>query len=963
MRSTLRPEAGTHSRHPSTIFFAALVALTAGLIGTAIMFAALRQLEHDKVELEFRQRANLRIVAVHQQLEETVQVLKVLNQFFATVGSVTREQFQAFTEPLLQRHPYVQAFNFHRFVSNEERPEYETAMRKIYPDFEIKQLRDGRLVSAAIAERHLLVDYIEPMHGNEAAFGLDVSPNISLLKAIRHATDTGKVASTGLLTLAQGGGKLRGFLVVMPVYRDGVPPPDVESRRKAVIGDTAAVFNASGLIEKILDTNGLLNDARIGIRVHVGGNLDEGSVAFQKGVAPDASSGSSLLPQWMLFDRPPDIVHDFDVAGTPWRIVVSSTPTFFTDRHTGSLYGLIAGTLFSLLLAAYVQTLASRSRRVQMLVEQRTAELRLANERLSKDIAARKRAEDGLLLRQRAIEASANAIIITSVQAPDYAIEYVNPAFERITGYRAEEVIGRSCSLLWADDTDQPELLGMLAAAYEKREGHAILRGYGKGGRPFWSDTYLAPVRDGSNEVNHFVVALYDITATKRYQAELEYQANRDSLTGLANRNLLQDRLRQASAYAERYGHPVWVLFLNLDRFKFVNDTLGHRAGDSLLKAVADRLQNAVRSTDTVARLSADEFVLVLTERTDEHLSPVVVQRIIDAIALPIVIEGYEFVMSSSIGLSVCPTDGNDPEALIKHASIAMYRAKEVGRNCFQFYTSSMNEKALERLRIESDLRSALERNEFQLHYQPQVDLSSGQILGVEALIRWRHPTLGMVAPASFIQTAEEMGLIVPIGTWVLRTACRQSVEWQRGGMGPVRVAVNLSARQFYQHDLVATIEDVLDETGIAPHLLELELTESMMLTDVENAVAIMRSLKALGVHLSIDDFGTGYSSLSYLKRFPIDLLKIDRSFVSDVTADADDAAIVRSIISLAHSLRLKVIAEGVETEGQFAYLQRHGCDYMQGYFYSRPLDASGAEQLLRKQLPKQRDPDRALPA
>ncbi|MGH8807891.1 MAG: putative bifunctional diguanylate cyclase/phosphodiesterase, partial [Noviherbaspirillum sp.] len=328
--------------------------------------------------------------------------------------------------------------------------------------------------------------------------------------------------------------------------------------------------------------------------------------------------------------------------------------------------------------------------------------------------------------------------------------------------------------------------------------------------------------------------------------------------------------------------------------------------------------------------------------------SPALLQRLMELIAQPIVIEGHTFVMGCSIGIAACPSDGADPESLIKHAGIAMYRAKEMGRNNFQLYTATMNERSMERLCIEGDLRNALEREEFALHYQPQVDLTTGRILGMEALLRWQHPARGMVPPARFIPMAEELGLIVPIGVWVLRTACRQSMEWQRAGYRPMRVAVNLSARQFYQHDLVASIKAILEETGLAPHLLELELTESMMMNDVEHAASILHDLKAVGVQLSIDDFGTGYSSLAYLKRFPIDLLKIDQSFVRDITVDPDDAAIVLSIISLAHSLRLRVIAEGVENADQLAYLQRHGCDYMQGYYFSRPLPARECEWLLR---------------
>jgi predicted signal transduction protein with EAL and GGDEF domain len=360
-------------------------------------------------------------------------------------------------------------------------------------------------------------------------------------------------------------------------------------------------------------------------------------------------------------------------------------------------------------------------------------------------------------------------------------------------------------------------------------------------------------------------------------------------------------------------------------------------------------LQHAVRETDTISRMGGDEFVLILPERTDAGLSTSIVQRIMDAVSQPLTIEGHEFFISTSIGVAVYPADGETPEDLIKHADIAMYRAKETGRNNFQFYTPAMNERALERLRIEGDLRNAVEREEFMLHYQPQVDLHTREIVGVEALIRWQHPELGMVPPARFIGLAEETGLIVPIGAWVIRTACMQNKQWQLDGHGYMRVSVNLSARQFAQRDLVESIAQALDEAQLAPEYLEIELTESLVMADVDRAIGILRELKALGVKLSIDDFGTGYSSLSYLKRFPIDVLKIDRSFVNDITVDPDDAAIVSTIISLAHSLRLQVIAEGVETEAQLAYLREHHCDQIQGYFFSRPVTAEAFVQMRKE--------------
>ena len=444
------------------------------------------------------------------------------------------------------------------------------------------------------------------------------------------------------------------------------------------------------------------------------------------------------------------------------------------------------------------------------------------------------------------------------------------------------------------------------------------------------------------------IAALRAEAARRQYAEQLEYHAAHDTLTGLPNRALLHDRLTQAVAYASRYCYSLWVLFIDLDRFKLVNDSLGHKAGDTVLKTIAARLQHSVRETDTVARLGGDEFVLVLPERADECLSTAVVQRIMDAVSEPLEVEGHEFVLGCSIGVAAYPADGESPDALVKHADIAMYRAKETGRNNFQFYTAAMNERLLERVRIESDLRNALDRNEFILHYQPQIDLRTGRTVGMEALIRWQHPVMGMVPPLRFISLAEETGLIVPIGQWVLRTACAQAAAWRDEGLAELRVAVNISARQFAQQDLAKSIASVLAETGLPPQLLELELTESLVMTDVERAIVTLRDLKELGVQLSLDDFGTGHSSLSYLKRLPIDALKIDQSFVRDVATVPDDAAIVASIISLAHNLKRQVIAEGVETQEQILYLKRHGCDEMQGFFFSKPVPADLFERLLR---------------
>jgi diguanylate cyclase (GGDEF)-like protein/PAS domain S-box-containing protein len=942
------------NRLPFSFSIAAALTLISGLVATVLLFVALRTLEHDAMVADFSQRANLRITTIKQEFNDALARIETVNRLFMTVDSVSTEQFSQYTKPLLQRNPSIQSIVFHRLVTSNERPGYEAAMRKRYPDFVVRELVDGKLITARSKNAYLVSDYIEPKPGKESEFGIDVSQSVLLADAMRHAIDTGLAASTKLIQLDGATDSQRGFMVLVPVYRHGAVIDNIESRRAAVIGDTIAIFSVDQIINRVLNADGLSKAADMDISVYGSELASENDLAFRRAGTPAHDAVAALLPARLYSNDSNKIVSTFNVADQPWNISVSATPPLVTTYHRGSLVTLIGGILFTLLAMVYIQTLASRSKRIRRLVDERTLEARRANLLLSEDIAARMIAEKALQLRHRAIEASPNAIIIIKAEAPDHPIEYINPAFERITGYAVEEAIGKSLLFLIGDDLHQPGVAEFNAATLEKREGQAIFRSYKKDGTLFWSDLYIAPVKDGDGELTHFVVSHYDITEMKRYEAELEFQTNQDTLTGLANRNLLRDRLSQEIAYADRYGHPVWVVFVDLDHFKFINDTLGHKAGDTLLKTVSERLQSAVRETDTVARLGGDEFVLVLPERTEESMAMRVIQRIKDSVVMPFTIEDYEFFITSSIGIAVYPADGKDPETLMKHADIAMYRAKEIGRNNSQFYTPTMNERALERLHMEGDLRAALEQDQFELHYQPQVDLRTGKIIGVEALIRWNHPEFGMIAPSRFITLAEETGLIVPIGAWVIRTACAQNKAWQRAGHGKLKIAVNLSARQFAQHDLVELIGFALAETKLEPQYLEIELTESMVMADVERAIEILRKLNELGIQISIDDFGTGYSSLSYLKRFPIDVLKVDQSFVRDITIDPDDAAIVASIISLAHSLRLQVVAEGVETAEQLDYLRDNDCDVMQGYHFSRPLSADALRSMLeeRKSLP-----------
>jgi diguanylate cyclase (GGDEF)-like protein len=425
--------------------------------------------------------------------------------------------------------------------------------------------------------------------------------------------------------------------------------------------------------------------------------------------------------------------------------------------------------------------------------------------------------------------------------------------------------------------------------------------------------------------------------------------AQHDILTGLPNRTLLVDRLEQALARARRHHQMVGVLLIDLDRFKTINDTLGHDVGDELLRAVSDRIARCLRGSDSVGRLGGDEFMIILSDLAGAQESISICEDILRELALPFSIRGHEMFVTCSIGVSIAPNDGDDEQTLIRNADAAMYRAKEQGRNAYQFYTPDMNARAFERLALENSLRRALERNELRVYYQPKVNTATGKITGAEALVRWQHPDMGLVSPAKFIPLAEESGLIVPIGEFVMRTACAQNKAWQDAGFTPITMAVNLSARQLHEAELVATVTGVLKQTGLDAAWLELELTESMLMQQVEGPEKLLRALKDIGIELSIDDFGTGFSSLGYLKRFPIDYLKIDRSFIQDVPGDINDAAIVKAVIAMADSLNLKVVAEGVEKQEQIDFLHNHGCDDVQGFFFSQPVPSEKFTELLQQ--------------
>ncbi len=549
-------------------------------------------------------------------------------------------------------------------------------------------------------------------------------------------------------------------------------------------------------------------------------------------------------------------------------------------------------------------------------------------------------------LRQAAtvFENTSEGVTITDAKANIIA---VNKAFTEITGYSEHEVLGRNQRILQSHRHDRAFYDALWSAL--KMSGHwqGEIWNRRKNGEIYPEWRTISSVRDCTGAVVQYVSVFSDISSIKRSQEQLDHLAHHDPLTDLPNRLLLNARLTHALEHTKRSGCRVAVLFLDLDCFKNINDTLGHHVGDELLQAVARRLQAGIRGEDTVARLGGDEFVIVLENLRHSEDAAIIAQTILAAFARPFELQGREIFVTTSIGISSYPDDGKTVHELIRNADTAMYRAKEQGRNHYEFYTLELTETAFERFTLETSLRYALERDELVLYYQPQLSLEDGQVVGVEALVRWRHPQMGLVSPDKFIPLAEEIGLIGAIGDWVLRTACAQAKAWQQAGLPLFVMAVNLSGRQIIHRDLVEKVRLALETTGLAPRFLELEITESSIMGQAQKAITNMRSLKALGVTLAIDDFGTGYSSMGYLKRFCLDKLKIDRSFVRDIPTDSNDEAITRAIIAMGHNLQLKVIAEGVETQEQRTFLREHGCHEMQGYLISPPVSAECLQTFL----------------
>lgn len=617
---------------------------------------------------------------------------------------------------------------------------------------------------------------------------------------------------------------------------------------------------------------------------------------------------------------------DFELA-----LYLSATLIITAIASATGIFSGVAGALLACCLLLCVSLCTSFRRR--------TREYQIEN-------SARQLAEAELHKLSLVVEQNPAAVAILDMRG---AIEYSNPKFCNAVNRTRNELFGRDLSEFLHTSVSPQIFSEILDAANRGVTWQGELRYQRKDGGQFYAAATINPLSGEAGQTTQIVVLLEDISDRITYKENLFRQANFDRLTGLPNRALALDRFAQAINSAERHQRVLTALFVDLDRFKNVNDTLGHRAGDALLVEAAQRLQNCVREEDTVARLSGDEFLILLVNQRADSDATIIANKVIDVIAQPFFFEGHELNVTASIGLTVYPNDGATAADLLRNAEAAMRMAKRQGQNTYHFFTAEMNTRALDRLQLETQLRHAIERNELSLHYQPLINLETGAVVGMEALVRWHNVELNNPPPDRFIPLAEETGLIIPIGQWVLREACRQAVAWQSEGHPPLRVAVNISSRQFVGGNIVHAVENALRESGLNPTLLELEITEGLLLNDAPLTRRSLERLKKLGTRLSLDDFGTGFSSLGYLQSYDFDVLKIDRSFIKDIDSKPESAGLVKTIIAMAHNLGMEVIGEGVETELQADFIRDRECHFGQGYFYAKPLPALEFSNWLKK--------------
>lgn len=868
------------------------ILILSALIASSIWFASKHYYNNLSLK-QFDNKVSEHLARIDKRMANYENALHSGIGFFEGSDYVSRSDWGRFIEAmnLEKNYPGMQGIGFVKFIHHTQKEKLEKQMRlEGYASFTVKP--------EGMRKYYAPLLYLEPMNQrNIQAIGYDIYSEPIRREALIRARDTARTSISNRIKLRQEittDDLQAGILMAIPLYQNGSIIESVEQRRKALIGYVDSAFRMDDLMHHLVSQDSIVN--------------------FEIYDDPSMSNEHLLYRSYELSSYVSKFHTQKKLSfyGKTWYFNFFSTPAF--DASTQHWYSLILTVIGLLLYFSLLLIIISLFRSRQTLQKQSITLNKLS----------------------QAVEQSPSSVVITNLNGE---IEYVNPTFTQITGYTKEEAFGQNPRLLKSGKTPEYEYEEMWEHLSEGKHWFGEFVNKRKDGSEYVESVKAVPIYDISGKITHYMAIKEDITEKKYSEQQIYFLANFDSLTHLPNRFQMEEKINTAIKIAERSNDSFAIMFLDLDHFKEINDTLGHSVGDILLIEIAQRFQSVIRETDSVSRFGGDEFIF-LTPQSDAKSVISIAKKIISVIEQPIVYEDTELNVTASIGIALYPFDGTQSAMLVKNADIAMYRAKQSGRNNYCFFTDAMQKNSAHNLQLSNALHRAIERNELYMVYQPQIRLSDNATIGAEALIRWKHPEFGLVPPMEFIPLAEESGLILSIGEWVLRSVAQQMKVWIDLGIPPLTVAINISAVQFRHPNLADLVIDIFDDVGVDHKLIELELTEATAMHDPQNGVNIMQTLYQRGIRMSIDDFGTGYSSLSYLKKFKVYKLKIDQSFIADITTDLEDKAIVKAVISMAHALGVQTIAEGVETRDQLDCIEELGCDEVQGYYFSKPLEA-----------------------
>ena len=900
-----------------------LVAFGTGMAFTLMLLvSAYKSIMHEE-EAALSVKFGVARGSLVEKISAAHEVLNSLKLQF-NLSSVDADQFRILSEDALQLHSYIKSVKYYALVKDDDRADFESSLRQEgYSTFAITVDKNQQYLPAQRSTIYFPLVFQEPFNPvTVRAMGSDALANKDLQPYFEAAIDSSKPVQAV---------SDRSYLIIRAIYagKEEASIKGVNERRKMVNGIVSIEIDAQTLLPA-----DYLQDL-ISLTLQTEDIYSNQSTIKVLSYTTDLNSGNRIRLSAISGSR--NIV----MGGRNYELKINRALYWKSTYFPPLLGAVLGGSFLTVLLLFLARAISSkavllqhRNKEIQNIVEARTHELAFERDRA-----------------QVTLESIAEAVITTDKLG---MIEYMNPVAEQLMGWSAQAVIGKPIfnSYKVIDEQTREELnssvqLCLANGESMRRQESALLISHD--GNSVAINESVAPIFDKDGQISGAVLIFHDVSVMRTLTRQIYHQATHDTLTGLPNRLLLKERIEIEISRARRDNKKVAVMFVDLDRFKLVNDSLGHAVGDELLQQVAARFSDCARDTDIVSRLGGDEFVVVMGDIFDINQAEMMADRLLKSLRQPFMHELHEFYVGASIGISLFPDSGETSEDLMTHADIAMYRVKEQGKNSYLIFNPATDSKGKPRFSMEAELRHAIERKQLILHYQPQIETMTGRIVGVEALVRWNHPAKGMVSPAEFIPLAEESGLIVEIGNWVMYEACRQNKSWQDMGLPRISMAVNLAHRQFFNANLISGVQRTLDETGLDAEFLDIELTEGILAENATQANARLTELKALGVHLSIDDFGTGYSSLAYLKNFPIDMVKIDRCFVKDIESDSKDAEICMAIIAMTHSLKLKVVAEGVETIAQHDFLRSKGCDIIQGFLFSKPLNALLAEDFLRQ--------------